>query len=109
MHDPVRDLARIPLSLRWWHRALVPIVGSLIAGLILHLAGRALRSARAVDYMEAVIVGDGRIGFRALLQPVPENGSRWTRFNDVHIWTITRRHWEHRLLISRRNWLWGEE
>jgi chloride channel protein, CIC family len=61
------SLVHAAAELRWWHRALVPIVGSVLAGVTLHLAGRALRSARAVDYMEAVIVGDGRIGFRATL------------------------------------------
>jgi chloride channel protein, CIC family len=61
------SLVHAASALRWWHRALVPIVGAVIAGWILHMAGRALRSARAVDYMEAVIVGDGRIGFRSTL------------------------------------------
>jgi chloride channel protein, CIC family len=127
MHDPVRDLARLPLSLVtrlrlilfghedlagvifwaaligiagalssvafrelvrllemlftgqsqslvnaasrlvWWHRALVPVAGGALAGLVLHLAGRVFISSRAVDYMEAVLVGDGRIGFRATI------------------------------------------
>jgi len=51
----------------WWHRALIPVIGGLLAGLVLHMAGRALRSSRAIDYMEAVLVGDGRIGFRATI------------------------------------------
>jgi len=37
------------------------------------------------------------IGMRRL-QPICDVGSDWTRFNDVHIWTITRRRWEQRLL-----------
>jgi len=37
------------------------------------------------------------IGMR-LLQPTCQGSSDWTRFNDVHIWTITRSGWEHRLL-----------
>jgi CIC family chloride channel protein len=51
----------------WWHRALVPVVGGALAGFVLHIAGRAFISSRAVDYMEAVLVGDGRIGFRATI------------------------------------------
>jgi len=53
--------------LAWWHRAIVPVIGGVLAGLVLHFLGRKLASAHAVDYMEAVLVGDGRIGFRATL------------------------------------------
>lgn len=53
--------------LTWWHRAIVPVMGGVLAGLVLHFLGRRLASAHAVDYMEAVLVGDGRIGFRATL------------------------------------------
>ncbi|HVN44578.1 MAG TPA: ClcB-like voltage-gated chloride channel protein [Steroidobacteraceae bacterium] len=60
-------LVQAAAELAWWHRAIVPAVGGLLAGLVLHVFGRALTSARAVDYMEAVLVGDGRIGFRATL------------------------------------------
>ncbi|MBV8495986.1 MAG: ClcB-like voltage-gated chloride channel protein [Gammaproteobacteria bacterium] len=48
-----------------WHRVAVPVAGGLAAGLVLHLAGRAFISSHSIDYMEAVLVGDGRIGFRA--------------------------------------------
>jgi CIC family chloride channel protein len=61
------SLVHAASQLVWWHRALVPVVGGVLAGLVLHLTGRVLASARAVDYMEAVLVGDGRIGFRATL------------------------------------------
>ena len=54
-------------ELVWWHRALVPVVGGLLAGFVLHLGGRMFTSARAVDYMEAVLVGEGRISLRATL------------------------------------------
>ncbi len=53
--------------LAWWHRAIVPVIGGVLAGVVLHLARRRLATARVVDYMEAVLVGDGRIGFRATL------------------------------------------
>ncbi len=52
-------------SLVWWHRALVPIVGGILAGAVLHFVGRTFESHKAVDYIEAVKVGDGKIGFRA--------------------------------------------
>src|SRR5579883_3035973 len=52
-------------SLVWWHRALVPVVGGVLAGAVLHFVGRTFVSSKAVDYMEAVMVGDGKIGFRA--------------------------------------------
>ena len=51
-------------KLVWWHRMAVPVVGGFLAGLILHWGGRVLTAPRAVDYMEAVLVGDGRIGAR---------------------------------------------
>jgi chloride channel protein, CIC family len=62
-----QSLVHAASDLAWWHRALVPPVGGLLAGIVLLLAGRAFTSSRAVDYMEAVLVGDGRIGFRATL------------------------------------------
>jgi len=61
------SLVQAASELAWWHRALIPLIGGLLAGLVLHLAGRALRASRAVDYMEAVVVGDGHIGFRATM------------------------------------------
>lgn len=61
------SLVQAAEGLTWWHRALVPVVGGVLAGGALHFAGRALRTPRAVDYMEAVLVGDGRIGFRSTL------------------------------------------
>ena len=61
------SLVQAATALAWWHRALIPLIGGLFAGLVLHLAGRALRASRTVDYMEAVVVGDGHIGFRATM------------------------------------------
>ncbi|HEU4603289.1 MAG TPA: chloride channel protein, partial [Steroidobacteraceae bacterium] len=54
-------------SLVWWYRMLVPAVGGLLAGWVLHVAGRAFTAARAVDYMEAVLLGDGHVGLRGTL------------------------------------------
>jgi chloride channel protein, CIC family len=62
-----QSLVHAAAELVWWHRALVPVIGGVLAGAVLYFSGRALAAAHAVDYMEAVLVGDGRIGFRATL------------------------------------------
>ncbi len=59
-----QGLVDAAIELVWWHRMAIPVVGGLLAGLVLHWAGRVLTVPRAADYMEAVLVGDGRIGFR---------------------------------------------
>jgi len=61
------SLVHAASDLVWWHRALVPPIGGALAGLVLHVAGRTLKSAKPVDYMEAILVGDGKIGFRITL------------------------------------------
>ncbi len=61
------SLVHAASSLAWWHRALLPMVGGILAGVVLQFAGRVLHSAKPVDYMEAILVGDGRIGFRMTL------------------------------------------
>jgi CIC family chloride channel protein len=51
-----------------WQRILVPTVGGLIAGLVIYFGGRIFRGRGTnTDYMEAVLIGDGKIGFRASL------------------------------------------
>jgi chloride channel protein, CIC family len=62
-----QGLVNAAIQLVWWHRMAIPIIGGLLAGLILHWMGRVLTVPRAVDYMEAVLVGDGRIGFRTTI------------------------------------------
>jgi chloride channel protein, CIC family len=61
------SLVHAAADLHWWHRALVPALGGTLAGLVLHLAGRRLTAVKPVDYMEAILVGDGRIGLRQTL------------------------------------------
>ncbi len=57
----VRAFAELPP----WQCVLVPIVGGLIAGLVIYLGGRIFRRpGTTTDYMEAVLLGDGRISFR---------------------------------------------
>jgi chloride channel protein, CIC family len=62
-----QSLVHAAAELAWWHRAVVPVIGGVLAGLVLHFTARALASSRAVDYMEAVLVGDGRIGMGATI------------------------------------------
>ncbi|KAF0094094.1 MAG: chloride channel protein CIC family [Puniceicoccaceae bacterium 5H] len=47
-----------------WQRLVVPIVGALICGLILQF-GTARVKSQNTDYMEAVTLGDGVVGFRS--------------------------------------------
>jgi len=61
------SLERAATGMVWWRRVLLPLCGAILAGFILRLAGRVLASPRAIDYMEAVRVGDGAISVRATL------------------------------------------
>ncbi len=61
------SLERAASGMVWWHRVLLPFCGAVLAGFVLRSAGKVLASPRAVDYMEAVRVGDGRISVRATL------------------------------------------
>jgi chloride channel protein, CIC family len=51
----------------WWHRAIVPVLGGVVSGWVLYVLGSRFVSVKVVDYMEAVLVGDGRISFRGTL------------------------------------------
>ncbi|HVW68722.1 MAG TPA: ClcB-like voltage-gated chloride channel protein [Steroidobacteraceae bacterium] len=53
--------------LRWWHRAIVPVIGGVLSGWVLYMLGSRFISIKVVDYMEATLVGDGRIGLRGTL------------------------------------------
>jgi CIC family chloride channel protein len=61
------SLVQTAADLPWWHRALIPTIGGVAAGLVLHSGARLLGNRRAVDYMEAVVVGDGAIAARPTL------------------------------------------
>ncbi|HZC36493.1 MAG TPA: ClcB-like voltage-gated chloride channel protein, partial [Chthoniobacterales bacterium] len=53
-----------------WQRFLVPVAGGVLAGLTLSIGNRLIASVRqksTTDYMEAVVVGNGIISFRASL------------------------------------------
>jgi CIC family chloride channel protein len=47
-----------------WGRLVVPAIGGLIAGAIIHLGARFHGQVTTTDYMEAVVLGDGRISAR---------------------------------------------
>lgn len=51
--------------LPWWARIAVPTIGGVLAGTVLWIARRLLRTTRSLDYMEAVAVGNGQLGSRA--------------------------------------------
>jgi CIC family chloride channel protein len=54
-------------GLVWWHRALVPLIGGALSGWVLYVLGSRFVSLKVTDYMEAVLVGDGRISLRGTL------------------------------------------
>ncbi len=64
------ELAETAAALPWWARIAVPTIGGACAGALLWAGARVLRSARSVDYMEAVAVGNGQLGGRAVLLQV---------------------------------------
>jgi CIC family chloride channel protein len=53
--------------LPWWARITVPTIGGAIAGLLIWIGQRFVRTGRKVDYMEAVAVGNGQLSARAAL------------------------------------------
>ena len=54
-------LVALARSLPMWARIATPTVGGLVAGLLLVLARRATAQKATSDYMEAIVVGDGKI------------------------------------------------
>jgi CIC family chloride channel protein len=50
-----------------WQRLAVPAVGALAAGVVLTLGQRWQRSSITTDYMEAMVLGDGRVDVRRSL------------------------------------------
>ena len=54
-------------QLPWWGCLLVPTLGGAAAGLVLLYGSRLTRSESSTDYMEAIVIGNGRIGVRSSL------------------------------------------
>lgn len=59
----VDSMAKLP----WWGCLLVPTLGGAVAGLILMFGERLTRAQSSTDYMEAIVIGSGRIPTRASL------------------------------------------
>jgi CIC family chloride channel protein len=53
--------------LPWWGVLLVPTLGGAAAGLVLLYGSRLTRSQSSTDYMEAIVIGNGRVPVRASL------------------------------------------
>jgi CIC family chloride channel protein len=51
-------------ELSWWARLTIPAVGGLLAGLVLYFGMRWRGGVTTADYMEAVVLGDGKISTR---------------------------------------------
>ena len=50
-----------------WQRVLVPTIGGLLAGLTLYFGSRFRKKESSTDYMEAVVVGNGKLAVQATL------------------------------------------
>src|SRR6476469_3585032 len=62
----VESFARLPAL----ERLFIPAIGGLVAGLIIHLGTRWHGAVTTADYMEAVVLGDGKISARRSLTKV---------------------------------------
>ncbi len=62
-----RGLVHAASDLQGWHRVVAPVIGGVAAGLVLHFGVRLVDRRGAVDYMEAIVVGDGAIAARPSL------------------------------------------
>lgn len=54
-------------ALPWWARLTIPAMGGFLAGLVLYLGMRWRGGVTTSDYMEAVVLGDGKISTRRSL------------------------------------------
>ena len=55
------------LALSWWERLTIPAIGGFAAGLVLYFGARWRGGVTTSDYMEAVVLGDGKISGRRSL------------------------------------------
>ena len=55
----VENFAHLP----WWQALFIPVLGGVFAGFVLQI-GERWRGKSSTDYMEAIVVGDGRISAR---------------------------------------------
>lgn len=52
-------------ELTWWQRLSIPAVGGLMAGLVLLFGKRLHQGQSSTDYMEAILIGSGKLPVRA--------------------------------------------
>jgi CIC family chloride channel protein len=52
------------IALSWWERLTIPAIGGFLAGLVLYFGMRWRGGVSTSDYMEAVVLGDGKISTR---------------------------------------------
>ncbi len=62
--DTPHGMVSLARGLSPWQRFLMPAIGGAIAGAVLQMAARWLPKRGAADYMEAISIGRGVIGFR---------------------------------------------
>jgi CIC family chloride channel protein len=62
-----QDVVEIAERLDWWQRLLVPALGGLAAGLVLHWGGRFFARQGSTNFLEVVVAGDGRLPFRSAI------------------------------------------
>jgi len=59
------DLVEIAEMMSPWERALIPALGALLAGLVLHFGLRFAGRQGATNLLEVVVAGDGKLPFRS--------------------------------------------
>jgi len=64
LHDS-SDPVEIAEVLPWWKLVLIPCLGGVLAGLILHWGAKFTGGKAATNLLEAVVAGDGRLPFRS--------------------------------------------
>ncbi|MFO1501533.1 MAG: ClcB-like voltage-gated chloride channel protein [Verrucomicrobiota bacterium] len=61
------DLVDVAYGLQAWQRLVIPLIGGLAAGLVLHCGLRLARAQGSQNLMEVVVAGDGRLRMRSTL------------------------------------------
>ena len=58
---------QIAAALPWWQRLLIPTLGGLAAGIVIHAGFKLFKGQSSTDYMEAISLGEGVIRTRSTL------------------------------------------
>src|SRR5437879_5327571 len=62
-----RDPVEVAQMMEQWQRVLIPTLGGLCAGLVLHWGLRLAGPQRSSNLLEVVVAGDGRLPFRSAI------------------------------------------